>query len=301
MMKSKMLSVVVGTEECIAKCPFCVSCEPLRNERCRRELNMRNFNIALTYAERAGVETMVITSRGEPLLYPKEIDAYLCENHLSNSRIPFVELQTNGILFQAGKNYELDRYLDGWYDFGLTHIALSTVSHINSANAKNYLGSEDANYPDLAETIKYLHGKGFSVRLVCIMCENVDANDWYVNSDSQMLNYIYFAKEYGVEQVTFRPVNEEFRRQDAHYWCERHLLSDNKKDLLRKTLAHDGTVLQEIPRVGTVYDFKGQNVMFSVPLTKYTDNSDAESTRQLIYFPDGHLKYEWEKEGAILL
>lgn len=300
-MKSKMLSVVVGTEECIAKCPFCVSCEPVRSKRCERELNLRNFNIALKYADKAGVDTMVFTSRGEPLLYPGEISQYLMAARNDNCNIPFIELQTNGILFNEGKNKELDEYLSLWYDLGLTHIALSTVSYSKLANAKNYFGNKDAKYPDLSNTISYLHKKGFSVRLVCIMCEEVEEDDWYVHSSSQMQSYIEFARISNVEQVTFRPVNEEFRRQDAHDWCEKHLLSVEKKDLLRNFLSEVGIVLQEIPRVGTVYDVDGQNVMFSVPLTKYTNNSDAESTRQLIYFPDGHLRYEWEKDGAILL
>lgn len=300
-MRSKMLSVIVGTEECIAKCPFCVSCEPVRGTGCKRDLNMRNFEVSLKYAEKAGVETMVLTSRGEPLLYPDEITQYLGVLQESNINIPFVELQTNGILFQAGKNRDLDMYLTDWYNKGLTHIALSTVSYKNKANALNYLGDEDANYPDLSETIIYLHKKGFSVRLVCVMCEEVDEKDCFVSTASQMVRYLSFARKFEVEQVTFRPVNMEYRREDTHNWCKRHLLSDLKKESINNFLADIGTVLQEIPRVGTVYDLQGQNVMFSVPLTKYTDNSDAESTRQLIYFPDGHLRYEWEKEGAILL
>ena len=36
-------------------------------------------------------------------------------------------------------------------------------------------------------------------------------------------------------------------------------------------------------------------------MTKYSETSDEEEARNLIFFPDGHLRYRWEQEGAILL
>jgi hypothetical protein len=49
-----------------------------------------------------------------------------------------------------------------------------------------------------------------------------------------------------------------------------------------------------------VFDYKGQNVCLSNCLTHepYTDKSVM---RNLIFFPDGHLRYDWEYQGAILL
>ena len=51
----------------------------------------------------------------------------------------------------------------------------------------------------------------------------------------------------------------------------------------------------------TVYDVNGQNVLLSLPLTKYTRDTNPENLRKLIFFQDGHLRYEWEMEGGILL
>ena len=41
--------------------------------------------------------------------------------------------------------------------------------------------------------------------------------------------------------------------------------------------------------------------MYSLPLNINTRDENPENGRQLIFFPDGHIRYEWEKEGGILL
>lgn len=292
-MKSEMLSVVVGTEECIARCPFCVSREDVGS--CPKpNINFRNFKKACLYAEKSGVTTVELTGRGEPLLYPSIITSYL--QILSDYSFPFVELQTNAILI--GNGVISVSKLREWYDLGLTHIAISTVSHIDRVNAHNY--NVGTGYPSLKGTVGLLHDIGFTVRLVCVMCMDKERVG-YVHTHKQVKDYINFARSLSVEQVTLRPLNQEFRRQDAHDWCEEHLLDESDKLKIFEYLSKVGTPIREIPRVGTIFDVDGQNVMLSIPMNKYTPNSDSESTRQLIYFPDGRLRYEWEKFGAVLL
>lgn len=288
-MKSKMLSVVTGTSECISHCPFCVSCTKPEKTHISSCLNLRNFLIALKYADICGVDTMVFTGRGEPLLYPEHISAYLKIFAESKSKIPFVELQTNGILIPTPYIHD---YLKKWFSLGLTHVALSVISEKDELNKKNYGVNTN-----LANTIKILHDIGLSVRLVAIMCKG----DFYIDSDEKIQNFIDFAAQNNVEQITLRPVNEEFRRQSAHDWIETHKFSDTEKISFMNYLESKGTVLMELPRIGKVYDINGQNVMFSYPLNINTRNADTESARQIIYFPDGHIRYEWEKEGGILL
>jgi hypothetical protein len=47
-----------------------------------------------------------------------------------------------------------------------------------------------------------------------------------------------------------------------------------------------------------VYDIEGQNVCMTNSLTRDTN---IENIRQIIYFPDGHIRYDWEYTGAVLL
>ena len=113
--------------------------------------------------------------------------------------------------------------------------------------------------------------------------------------------FINFAKENKVEQVTLRPVNDEFRRKSAEEWIKENKLTDKQKQQIKDYLEEKGTKLLELERIGTIYDVNGQNVCLSLPLNKYTRDTNPENARNLIFFQDGHIRYEWEMEGGILL
>lgn len=291
-MKFQIFSVIVGTEACIASCPFCVSAEtPTKENKKCPTINWRNLKIAANLANRSNIDTVVLTSRGEPLLFPDQITDYL--DNLKEFNFPFIELQTNAILL--GRNFSrYYDYLKKWYDNGLTTIAISVVSHRPEVNRDNYVPGQKE-YMDLPKLINNLHDIGFSVRLACVCCKGM------MDSFDEVLNFIKFAKENKVEQVTLRPVNDEFRRESAANWITENKLTENQKQEIQNGLSNLGTKLLEISRVGTVYDVMGQNVCFSLPLTKNTRDYDPENGRQLIFFQDGHIRYEWEMTGGILL
>lgn len=288
-MKFKLFSVVVGTSACIAQCPFCVSGEkPCKENSHSPKINVRNLKIAANLANRSDIDTVMLTSRGEPTLFPEQITEYL--SILKEFNFPFIELQTNGILLL---NEKYKKYLKLWYDLGLTTIAISTVSDKYELNKKNY--TPNGSYYNLPNLIKLLHDIGFSVRLTCVCCKDL------MDTTQKVESYIQFAKENKVEQVTLRPVNDEYRRQSAMDWIKENKLTDADKISIKEYLDSNGTKLLELERIGTVYDIYGQNVCFSLPLTKYTRDTNPDNARQLIYFPDGHIRYEWEMDGGILL
>lgn len=292
MMKFKMFSVVVGSEACIASCPFCVSCEKIIKETMKeKDINWRNLDIAANLATRSNVDTVMLTSRGEPLLFPEQISNYL--KHLKKYKFPFIELQTNGILLSKNRK-KYDSYLRKWYEDGLTTITISVISEKKDLNRKNYM-QDNSDYIDLPELINYLHELKFCVRLTCVCCKDT------MSTINQVDSFIKFAKENNVEQVTLRPVNDEYRRKSAHDWILKNKLTNKDKKKIRKYLDKNGTRLLELERIGTIYDVYGQNVLFSHPLTKYTRDTNPENIRNLIFFQDGHIRYEWEMEGGILL
>lgn len=290
-MKFKMFSVVLGTSACIAKCPFCVSREDYQTCNIKSpEVHWRNFDIACNLANRSQVDTVMLTSRGEPLLYPEQISDYL--RQLKPYKFPFIELQTNGILIDR-KYKKLENHLRDWYENGLTTFCLSVVSYDETINKKIY--TPDSQYMNLNRVIDKLHKIGFSVRLTCILGHSL------TSTIDEIKKMIEFCKKNNVEQLTLRPLNNEYRRKEVAEWIEKHKLSDLEKGNIRLYLEKEGTELLRIDRIGSIYDVMGQNVMFSVPLDKKERDINPENGRQLIFFPNGRIYYEWEMEGGILL
>lgn len=291
-MKFSVFSIVAGTSRCVTVCPFCVSGELATIEnREVPKINHRNLLKGCELAKTSGVQTVMLTSRGEPTLFPDQITEYL--ETLEPYKFPFIELQTNGIPM-ARKFEKYKPYLEKWYELGLSTILISTVSNRPEINGEVYT-PRTKQYIDLPELISNLHEIGFSVRLTAI-CTKA-----WMSTPEQIDEYLKFALENKVAQVTLRPLNDEYRRETAQAWIDEHKMSEEDKVRIYDFLNTEGYKLMELPNIGNVFDYKGQNVMFSYTLTKYNDHNDGENKRNLIFFPDGQLRYEWEWEGARLL
>ena len=112
-MKIQTFSIVAGSEACNARCPFCVSkmTVPHGIDLKEPEVNMRNFGKACRLAKMSGATTAMITSKGEPTLFPEQVTRYM--EALRPFEFPFIELQSNGIvLLQKRDRYKT--YLDHW-------------------------------------------------------------------------------------------------------------------------------------------------------------------------------------------
>jgi molybdenum cofactor biosynthesis enzyme MoaA len=178
-MKIQTLALVTPPG-CDAACPYCVSKmtglpknfpkDPLQDARF-----IHNLEIALALAGQNGVSTIMITGKGEPLLYPKWINSFLLKigdaQAIAKICFPFVELQTNAL--KLGQDFEGEEwtYLYNWrkpdLGWGITHVAIS-VAHYERKMNKRIFTPKD-NYIDLPKVIQNLHSLGYTVRLNCIM------------------------------------------------------------------------------------------------------------------------------------
>jgi hypothetical protein len=72
-------SIVIGGPRCDAHCPFCVSKQTGLDEVARHgpDINWRNLAKAWGLVDRGRCTTVLMTGKGEPLLYPDEISSYL--------------------------------------------------------------------------------------------------------------------------------------------------------------------------------------------------------------------------------
>lgn len=295
MLKFQTFSVIAGSEACNARCDFCISqMTPSQGVELKKNpLNIDNLDKACRLAEKSGVTTALITGKGEPTLFPEDIDLYL---ECLYKYFPLIELQTNALKFT--KDINLRDKLLLWHGQGLSTIIISIVHYEDKRNEEIYC-SQDGNfrmeYPSLSKTISLLHDIGFSVRLSCVGCKG------YIDSKQEIENLIQFCKDNKVEQLTWRPVTkpEHNNKNDNVYKATEKLQLDNEtKTALRNYVNMNGTLLMKLVHNAEVFDFRGQNLCMSSCLTL---NTQEEVLRQLIYFPDGHLRYDWQYAGAIIL
>jgi molybdenum cofactor biosynthesis enzyme MoaA len=291
-MQIQTFSILAGSEACNARCPFCISkmTPPLGVQLKEPEVNWRNFKIACRLAERCGVTTAMFTGKGEPTIFPEQITKYL--RAMSEFRFPIIELQSNGVLISE----RLDAYskhLHDWYELGMTTIALSIVHYVPEKNRVIYLPYKKE-YIDLPGLIRTLHDHHLSVRLACIMANG------FIDSRHSLQELIDFAREHKVEQLTIRPVNRpaSSRNEEAYNWTSAHHLRAEQLADISSFLETNGALLMTLIHGARVYDVAGQNVCLTDSLTIEAKSDDL---RQLIFFPDGHLRYDWQYPGAILL
>ena len=284
-MKFETFSIVVGSRACNARCPFCISkMTPNQEPLAPKPVNWRNFRIASRMAVRSGVSTAMLTGQGEPTLCPQLITDYL--GNLVGD-FPIIELQTNGIDIASGK-ISWDK-LRGWYYDGLTTVAVSTAHFLQEKNAEIYGGK----HYYMEKLVKLLHSVGLSVRLSAILL------DGYLGDTNSVTEMIRAAKQWGVEQLTLTPVNAPAKSADAttKKWVKEHRVNSLWLDDIQQTL-NCSPLLWTLPHGAPVYDVGGQNVCFNSCLSR---RRRSRTFRNLIFYPDGHLRTDWDHEGSILL
>ena len=284
-MHFQTFSVIVGTRACNAHCPFCISKQTGLPKP--TGVNWRNFRVACKLAKQTGTTTVLMTGKGEPTLYPELITQYLLE--LDKFQFPLIELQTNGIEIASGK---LDEYLQGWYNQGLTTIALSVVHYAQELNKPIYNPKGD--HYDLGNIIFKLHKIGFSVRLCVMMLKD------YIDNSNKVERLIGFCIANKVEQLTLRNIKAADVTSDDKVteWTRQHALDKAEVDAINAYVKTNGTLLHKLMHNAVIYDVQGQNVCLSTCLTQDPDQNDF---RQLIFFPSGDLYWDWQYKGARIL
>ncbi len=291
-MRIRTLSILAGSEACNARCPFCISkmTPPNGVELKEPEVNWRNFDVACRLARRSGVTTAMFTGKGEPTLFPDQITKFL--EKMEKYEFPLIEIQTNGIML-AEKPEKYNSYLRRWYELGMTTIAISVVHYDPEKNRQTYLPHRKE-YIDLSKLIATLHAIGFSVRLTCIAAHG------FIDSVEELEKMVDFAKRNKVEQLTLTPVSkpETSESQEAWDWTSAHHLKADQLAAIKDYLAKEGNVVLRLAHGAIVYDLHGQNLCLSNCLSV---NPDSEEMRNIIFFPDGHLRYYWQYPGATIL
>ena len=126
-----------------------------------------------------------------------------------------------------------------------------------------------------------------------------------------------FASDNGVEQLTCTPVTkpDESESQSIYNWTTEHALSPAAFAAIKSYVESQGSLLLNLAHGARVYNMpvkvvnplpiaggaqemtRGQNLCLANCITV---DPNSEEMRSIIFFPDGHLRYAWQYEGAIL-
>jgi molybdenum cofactor biosynthesis enzyme MoaA len=287
-MKIATFTVVVGNYACDAQCPFCVSKMTPRVETPLLQGVPKNFDVACRLAEKAGATTMLLTGKGEPTLDPQGVSTYLCASPV---RFPLIELQTNGIKLATKPLASAVSVLSTWRKQGLTTVCVSAVD-LSAARNREIYGEAYV----LEELASRIHEADLSMRLTIMMVKG------YVDSWEKVNEAIGFCRKHGIEQLTVRPIERPCSSENAGVaaWVDENRPDRDDLDMVEEELEDNGDRLLVLPHDGVVYDVDGQNVCLSNCLTARPEEG-IENIRQLIYFSDGHVRYDWRYKGAIIL
>jgi molybdenum cofactor biosynthesis enzyme MoaA len=296
MPNGKTLSLIAGTTVCNARCDFCISkTTPFQGMGPKLDqINRERLEHACGLAKKLGIQTVLITSKGEPTIYPEHISTYLL--HVQKHKFSSVELQTNAILFGT-KAEQYDKLLAQWHADGLGLIAISIVHYEGEKNRSIYTKINP--YMDLPAIIAKLHGFGYKVRLSCTLVRG------YVDSIDEARRMIQFAIQNKVEQLTLRRMEavDVSENEDVSSWTRSHMLAPETLAALRSHLDENGKLVGEFFYGARLYEYgeSSQNVCLTTGLT---DKILTDDVRQLIFFPSGRIITDWRydsgKEGELV-
>lgn len=277
-------TAVVGTARCNVRCPFCVAVMTPHYPKLE-EINIPNLKAGADLSVRGGATTFLITGKGEPTLYPEQITEVLLA---VGEKFPIIELQTNGLRIASG---ELDNSLPEWRRLGLKTVAVSVVHWDADKNALMNPRETDK-MPDLAALVRKIKGFGLTVRLSVVMVKGG------IDDVTKFATFIEWARANGVDQMTFRPVTRpEEADGKVSEWVRGNCITEGLVQECHMFLRNMGTHLLSLSFGAEVFDVKGQNVCLTNCLTL---DETGKEIRQLIYCSDGHIRYDWRYEGAIL-
>ncbi len=283
-MKTHTFSIVVGTDRCNAGCPFCVS-KMTNRVSADHTVNWKRFKTACKIVEQArdGLVTVLLTGTGEPTEFPMDIEDYLCE---MGGRFPLVTLQTNGFLLNKVR-------LTRWRDAGLTQVCISIAAWAPyHSNEIMRIKAPGFNYWTRVDLI---HKLGLSVRLNCTMLKRG------VSEPEDVEHLIDKCLEHGVEQLTLREVDrpaDPAAAPEVAEYVDLQKPVGAAKALFHYLVRKGANRLPDLPHGGVVFDYRNQNVCISNCLT---DTLDPNDIRQIIFFPNGEISYDWKFKGARIL
>lgn len=276
------------TGGCNANCPYCIASSTWKTG-CKNNFRiLGRLDFACRYAAFHGVDTVLITGSGEPLI-PQNVDnvgaALLAAKEVG---IPVTEVQTNGQTLATTPN--LASQLRAW---GLNTIAIS-VSSPDPKESAEMVGL-DFDYMELVRKLSERFMVRVSLNLSELTCRSL--------LDGGLGTYADLLREAGASQLTLRELGVPDNPLDTPLaqkrvkWVEEHALHPAHVRALNATVISGGKELRRLPYGPMVYDYHGLSVAVATCMTETTDPTQI---RSLILQPDGGIYHTWNWRGSRL-
>jgi len=290
-MKATSLSVNLWAP-CNAKCPFCISRLTWKTGEHSNDCLLASLPKAYRYAKWHRVDTVLITSNGEPTLAgDQRRDLFTAIVGAAETGFPVIEMQTNGYTLLE------PAFLNALVEAGLTTVSIS-VAHPDPVRSAEIMGLP-SDY-DYLSVVQAAASKGLVVRVsLNLLADHCPKGQ--VNGQTWARDYAASLREAGVHQLTIRELGLPDGVDPEHRvptWIHENKLSAQRTEMLADYIKRTGTALRRLSYGNTVYEFEGLDVTVS---TCMTDNEDPDEIRSLILMPDGHVYHSWNHRGSILL
>ena len=282
-MEVQSLSVCVPAK-CPNKCEFCVS-QMHSNDYPKRLFSddpfaEADFTDRLEYARDNGVQCVILTGDGEPLMNMPFIEHFGNVNKTLKNPFRHIELQTSGVLLDDDKLNRL-RYV------GIKTISLSLSALEDDENALYNRTPAKLQF-NIAELCEKIKARGFNLRLSLNM---TDAMCYSAQG--------FFAKAnaLGANQITFRVLYTSGKGQAQDEWIAEHKVPQAVLDDINDYVKLRGTALHRLSFGAMKYDVDGISTVVDADCM----NTDVKDTlKYFILRQDCRLYTHWDKKGSLV-
>lgn len=284
-MKIQSLSIVVPTEKCICRCPFCISKNQNQVYPNYMDESQQDYHIHLTqymkrlqYAKDNGCNNIIITGTGEP----QQNKNFLNMFGMMMKQIPFsnIELQTTGVLLD-----------EDTIKFLRDHVGVSTIS-LSTAYFENhfiFIGVPRLyTLEDICLLVKSHHMKlRLSINLTSFIEEH---------HDSMYDLFEMCRDQYHADQLTFRVLQSSFNSKQST-WIEKYEASEEFINDLTEYIHDHGRPMTPLDYGATPYAIDDMSVVVDHDCQ---DRRISDDIRYLILRPDCQLYSKWDDKGSII-
>lgn len=266
-MKANNLTISIDAP-CNKNCPFCISNMTFYPES-NKVLFERNMWKAHVLATMASVNSVLITSKGEPTLNLEMVKKCCGVFH----DFP-LEIQISGTAVDV----------ETFYIWGINTVAFSISRYKEMF--------------DLEKRFIECNKKGINVRVTIVLSDLWHPPDGY--------NFLADCNQLGIKQVTLRTMSiptdylETGESIKTMEWIKAH--NNIEKNLLfyeqLRTYEKSENLVRNLPFGPSVYSMEGIAVT-TIPYC-IQESNNSEDIRSLIYHQDGHMYTSWDKPASIL-